>query len=285
LRERYHLSFANAPAGAAGAGILPVPYDRTASYAAGARNGPDAILLASRQLEAYDEVLGFEPAEVGVATLEPLPSQADGPKAMLASVRDAVAELLRDGVLPVVLGGDHAVTIGAVEAIAAASPGVGVLQLDAHADMRDAYEGSRVSHACVMRRVRERVPAVSVGIRSYSLEEAEYMRGAGVRVHEPADVRAGASLTPILDVLPPEVYVTFDVDAFDPSIMPATGTPEPGGLTWADADAVLAWVAEHRRIVGFDVVELAPIPAFHAPDYMIARLVHRMIGRAFRSRS
>jgi agmatinase len=286
MLEPYALSFANhARTDAPRVGILPVPYDRTASYASGARNGPDAILLASRQLESYDELLRLDPTRAGIATYAALEPHAEGPRAMLDAVRDAVAALCATQQIPVLLGGDHSLTIGAVEAVSAAVPDLGVLQIDAHADMRAAYEGSRYSHACVMRRVRERVEAVSIGVRSYSEEEAQYMREATVAVHSPRDLRGVEDPGALLGALPANVYVTIDVDGFDPSIMPATGTPEPGGLSWEDVDAVLAWTARHRRIVGFDVVELAPIAGLHAPDYLAARLVHRTIGRALSARA
>lgn len=284
MLESYSMGFANSAAGDGAVGILPVPYDRTASYAPGARSGPDAILLASRQLESFDEGLGLDPIRSGVVTYAPLEPAADGPRAMLDSVRTSVASIFRADMLPVVLGGDHAITIGVVEAVAEAVPDFGVLQIDAHADMRDSYEGSRLSHACVMRRVRERAPAVSVGVRSYSAEEARHMARTGVGVHSPRDLRAADDLDAILGPLPERVYVTIDVDGFDPSIMPATGTPEPGGLLWDEVDAIMEWTTRNRRVVGFDVVELAPIPGLHAPDYMIARLVHRLIGRALTGR-
>lgn len=280
MLEPYALAFANHTRSAhPRVGILPVPYDRTASYAAGARNGPDAILLASRQLESWDEALGLDPTRAGLATYAPLEPMAEGPRPMLDAVRDGIAEIRAAGQVPVLLGGDHALTIGAVEGVAASVPDLGVLQIDAHADMRESYEGSAFSHACVMRRVRERHPAVSVGIRSYSEDEADHMRRAEVTVHSPHDLRAASGPGALLDVLPPNVYVTIDVDGLDPSIMPSTGTPEPGGLLWDEVNALLAWTASHRRIVGFDVVELAPIPGLHAPDYLAARLVHRTIGR------
>lgn len=263
--------------------IVPVPYDRTASYQVGTRRGPDAILDASGQLEFYDEALGFDPRNAGIRTLAPLPPSAAGPHVMTEDVRAAVRDVLAAERLPVVLGGDHSVTIGAASALFDATANLSVLQLDAHADLRDTYEGSPVSHACVMRRVRERGHAVSVGIRSFSEEEAAWMAE-----HDPAIVRAEevqdvARVNAALGTLTENVYVTIDVDVFDPSIMPATGTPEPGGLTWQDVDRVLGWVARNRRIVGFDVVELMPIPGFVAPDFLAAKLCFRTIGRALAS--
>ena len=200
---------------------------------------------------------------------------------MLDSVRDSVASALAAGRIPLVLGGDHSVTIGAVEAVHAHDPGVSVLHLDAHADLRDRHEESPWSHACVMRRVRECVPAVSIGIRSFSEEEAEFMAAGGISVWSPREARrTGWDLDRLLDGLRDPVYVTLDVDVFDPSVMPSTGTPEPGGLAWDELDDILAAVAARHRIVGADVVELMPIPGMIAPDYLAARLAYRLAGRA-----
>jgi agmatinase len=181
----------------------------------------------------------------------------------------------------VILGGDHAITIGAVEALAARHDRLTVLQLDAHADLRDSYQGSPWSHACVMRRVREICPAVSVGVRSYSELEAAHIRDQRLPVIGPGGIRESRGrFAEMLGALSESVYVTVDADVFDPAIMPATGTPEPGGLTWEEVDSILAWVCENRRVVGLDVVELMPIPGFVAPEYILARLIYRTIGRA-----
>jgi agmatinase len=280
MRDRYRLAYADAAeTSPPRAAILPVPYDRTACYQAGARNGPDAILHASRQLEFFDEELGFDPS-AGVATLAPLDMRADGPRAMLDDVRAEVGDLLAAGVFPVILGGEHSITIGAVEAVREHVPGAGVLHLDAHADLRDEYEGSRWSHACVMRRVREGGPAVSVGIRSYSAEEHVYIRAEGLTLHS-ARSFPDAARNPggLLADLPETVYITLDADVLDPSIMPATGTPEPGGLSYRDVNAILDWVSAERRVVGLDIVEHLPIPGLVAPTYLLARLLHRTLGR------
>ncbi len=265
--------------------VIPAPYDRTACYQPGSRRGPDAILTASANMEFYDEVLGFDPSRVGIATLAPLEVSADGPRLMCDRVRDVVAAVLAEKRLPLVLGGEHSVTIGAIEAVAAVHPSVSILHLDAHADLRDEYEGSRYSHACVMRRARERCKAVSLGIRSVSEAEASWARETGTALTSVRECRErGWDLDALCGDLGDEVYVTLDVDALDPSIMPATGTPEPGGFVWDEIDALLAWVAERRRVVGFDIVELMPIPGFVAPDYLVARLAYRMIGRVLGSR-
>ena len=205
---------------------------------------------------------------------------------MAARVERAVDWILARERLPVILGGEHSITAGAVRAAARRFGDLSVLQLDAHADMRDSYLDSPYSHACVMRRVREQAPAVSVGIRSFSEEEAELLRAHPVPIWSPRSFRAlGGAWDPLLAPLTDTVFVTFDLDALDPAVMPATGTPEPGGLDWYEAVDLLRAVAARSRIVGFDVVELAPIPGQVASDFLAARLVYRLIGLALASRS
>jgi len=260
--------------------VLPVPYDATTTYQGGARLGPAAILAASRNMELWDEEVGGV-YRGGIHTLPELEPAAEGPAAMIARVEQATGWILDQGKLPVILGGEHSITAGAVRAAAKRARGLSVLQIDAHGDMRDTYLGTPHSHACVMRRIRELVPAASVGIRSLSEEEALYLASHPQPIWS---VRAFRSLSrrwdPILDALTGEVFVTFDLDGFDPSLVPATGTPEPGGLDWYEAVDLLRAVSERARIVGFDVVELSPLPGHVASDFLAARLVYRLIGLA-----
>lgn len=291
--ERYapYLSFLglplelNPPHGARAA-VLPIPYDLTTSYQPGARRGPLAILEASTHLETYDEELRRETWEfIGIATLPAVVPDTTGPAATMARIEEAARETVAAGRFLVGLGGEHSVTAPLVRAVRSRHPGIGVLQLDAHADLRDEFEGSPDNHACVMRRLLEDgVPIAQVGIRSLTAEEHALIDERGVctvfaeeAVRRPLD----SWLPRVLDTLPDEVYVTVDLDAFDPAIMPATGTPEPGGLDWYLALDVLRGVAAERRIVGFDVVELAPIPGNVAPDFLAAKLVYRLLGYAF----
>ena len=258
--------------------ILPAPYDFSTSYQGGARLGPRAILAASRNMELWDEEVGAVYRQ-GIHTLPELEPTAEGPEAMSRRVEEAVGWILRQKKLPVMLGGEHSLTAGAVKAVATSVERLSVLQIDAHADMRDRYLDSPFSHACVMRRVRELVPAASVGIRSLSEEEAEYLEAHPAPMWSTREFRAlGRRLEPILEALTDQVYVTIDVDGLDPSQVPATGTPEPGGLDWYELVDLLRSVAERKRIVGFDVVELAPLPGQVASDFLAARLVYRLIG-------
>jgi agmatinase len=262
------------------AAVLPVPYDLTTTYQGGTRLGPRAILTASQNMELWDEEIGAI-YRAGIHTLAELEPAAEGPAAMVARVEQAVDWILEQGKLPAILGGEHSITAGAVRAAARHHPGLSVLQIDAHADMRDSYLGSPHSHACVMRRVRELVPAASVGIRSMSEEEARHLESHPAPLWSVRQFRAlQGRWEPILSALSGEVFVTFDLDGLDPSALPATGTPEPGGLDWYEAVDLLRAVSERARIVGFDVVELAPLPGQVASDFLAARLVYRLIGLA-----
>ncbi len=268
----------------ASAVVLPVPYDFTTTYQAGARWGPRAILTASQNMELWDEEIG--PAyRSGIHTLCELEPTVEGPASMVERVETATAWIAEQDKLPVVLGGEHSITAGAVRALARRFPRLSVLQIDAHGDMRNTYLGSPYSHACVMRRVREMVPAASVGVRSLSEEEAQYLERHPLSIWSTRQFRSlERGWEPILSSLTDQVFVTFDLDGLDPSIMPSTGTPEPGGLDWYEAVDLLRAVSERSRIVGFDVVELAPLPGQVAPDYLAARLVYRLIGLALARR-
>jgi agmatinase len=265
----------------AAAAVIPVPYDRTSTWHKGADAGPRAILDASAAVELYDIQTRGEVWRRGVATLPPV--QCDGPPEMLADlVHGRVDEVLARGQLPVVLGGEHSVTIGAVRAVKTRFAGVSVLQIDAHADTRETYEGSPFNHACVMARVREWCPIVQVGIRAIDAEEVARLDPA--RVFFAHDIAAAdgnrAWMDRVAALLSDEVYVTIDVDGFDPSLVPATGTPEPGGLGWHQVNDLLARVLGRRRLVGFDVVELCPAPGQHASAFTAAKLAYRILSMA-----
>ena len=271
--------------GEARAVVLPVPYDLTTSYQPGARRGPLAILEASTHLETYDEELGCETWEnVGIETVAAIVPDTSGPAATARRIEDVARELVGAGKFLISLGGEHSITAPLVRAVRTAHPRLGVLQLDAHADLRDEFEGSPFNHACVMHRVLDDgVPLAQVGVRSLTGEERTLIRQRGIcTVFAPEAVGAPVAgwIGRVLAALPDEVYVTVDLDVFDPAIMPATGTPEPGGLDWYRALEVLRAVARAKRIVGFDVVELSPMPGNVAPDFLAAKLVYRLLGYA-----
>jgi len=265
--------------------ILPVPYDFSTSYQGGTRWGPQAILAASRNMEVWDDELGAT-YKAGIHTLPELETTALGPGDMARRVEQAFDWMYGKGKLPVMLGGEHSITAGAVRSAMKKYPKLSVLQLDAHADMRDSYLDSPDSHACVMRRIRERCPAASVGIRSLSEEEATYLKAHPAPIWNVRAFRKLAgNLKPILDALTDDVFITFDLDGLDPAYLPGTGTPEPGGLDWYEASDLIAAVAASKRIVGFDVVELAPLPGNVASDFLAARMTYRMIGHMLKSQS
>ena len=266
------------------AAILPVPYDRTSTWKKGADKGPLAILEASHHIEWYDVASGWEMCRLGIATLEPVLCE-EGPERLAGVVDRRVTELLETGTLPVILGGDHSISIGAIRAAARAFDDVSVLQIDAHADTRESYAGSRFNHACVMARARELCPTVQVGIRAVdadelaALDEQRVVWGHQINgpQAEPGWVdRAVAQLTG-------DVYVTIDLDGLDPAYVPATGTPEPGGLDWYQVTGLLEAVANSRRVVGFDVVELLPTPGQWASEFLAAKLVYRFLSLIFRT--
>lgn len=258
--------------------VLPVPYDGTSTWRKGADRGPAAILEASAALELYDIETDSEPVRRGFVTLAPV-TGARSPEELVALVRDRVADILGQNLLPVLLGGEHSITIGAVEAAADSYGDLSVLQIDAHADTRESYEGSAYNHACVMARARERCPIVQVGIRSVDASEVAGLAPDRVFwAHEILGRHDDGWMDEVVDLLTSHVYVTIDLDAFDPSLMPATGTPEPGGLDWYRVNALLRRVASRRRVVGFDVVELLPAPGHHASAFTAAKLVYRFLA-------
>ncbi|HET6491274.1 MAG TPA: agmatinase [Syntrophales bacterium] len=259
--------------------VVPVPYDLTTTYQGGARKGPAAIIEASCNMELYDEELDREIYKSGIHTLPPLEAVASGPEGMLERVEQTVSGVFDLGKTPVMLGGEHSITLGAVRAARKRYSKLSVLHLDAHADMRESYQGSPFSHACIGRRMRELCPVVQAGIRSMSIEEAAFIRKRNVPVFSATDIRNDRTwVGKVLGHLSRDVFISVDLDALDPSVMPATGTPEPGGLTWHDVLGLIREVCRKRHVVGFDIVELAPIPGMVAPDFLAARLTYRMMG-------
>ncbi|MEX0691706.1 MAG: agmatinase [Gemmatimonadales bacterium] len=266
---------------AAGVLILPVPYESTVSYMGGTRGGPRGLIHASRYVELYDHELDAEPYTIGVHTLPELHLTGAGPAAALGQLREAMDALVATGKFVIMLGGEHSLTGPPVQAHVARQPKgrrLSVLQLDAHADLRPEYEGTPHSHAAVMYKVHQDVDIVPVGIRSLTPEERQLMRDRNIPVIFGHELDDTTWMDRALGALGEEVYITVDVDYFDPSIMPSTGTPEPGGGTWNPTVRFLQRVFRERNVVGCDVVELAPLPGLAAPDFLAAKLVYKLIG-------
>lgn len=258
--------------------IVPVAYEGTVTYGRGTKNGPAAITAASREVETFDPESGIDLAEVGIYTLPEVETVTTGPEQMVNRVEEVIAAELEQGRTAVMLGGEHSITTGAVRAYKKRYPRLSVLQIDAHLDLRDSYQGSPYSHASVMRRVREVCPHVAVGVRNCSAEEKQFIDAEGVPVFWAKDILGRVDwYDRCLGHLSDEVYLTFDLDGLDPSIMPAVGTPEPGGMGWYETLDFLRHVFDKKKIVGADVVELAPISGLSYADVTAALLVAAII--------
>lgn len=260
--------------------ILPVPFDATSTWIKGADRGPDAILEASANMELYDIDTDSEVYLKGIFTADPI-LEEKSPEKLAQNVHRTVKKFLNDGKFVVTLGGEHSVSIGVAQAYAEAFPGLCVLQIDAHTDLRPEYEGSRFNHACVMSRIREWCPIVQVGIRSMDIVEKPYLQQD--RIFYARDIVGSHEnwIDRVIGKLDEKVYVTIDLDGFDPSIVPATGTPEPGGLSYYDVISLLRKLVVARKLVGFDVVELCPIPGNKASDFLASKLIYQILSYQF----
>jgi agmatinase len=262
--------------------ILPVPLDRTTSYVAGTRNGPHEILVASSHMELWDEETQTDVHSIGIFTLPEMDFPFGNIDEVVGEIRRVAAELVARDKFPVVLGGEHSITPPIVAAVAERHAGLSVLQIDAHADLRDHYMGTPHNHACAMRRVLDCAPATQVGIRSLSPEEAAAIPSLRTHVFYDYNMREDPRwMDRVVDTLSDTVYVTIDVDGLDPAIMPATGTPEPGGLSWYELLGLLRRVAERKRVVGFDLVELSPMGGNVAPNFLCAKLIYKFLSYRF----
>jgi len=256
--------------------VIPVPFDRTSTWLKGADKGPAAIIEASAHMELYDIETDSEVYKKGIFTAEPLDGQ-QLPEDMVEMVAEQVQKYLENDKFVVVVGGEHSISIGSARAHVAKNAGITVLQLDAHSDLRDEYKGSRYNHACAMARIAELCPIVQVGIRSMDSSEKKALDTS--RVIFAREISTNKSwVEKVLSKLSEKVYITIDLDVFDPSIMPSTGTPEPGGLLWYDVLGLMRTVFENRNVVGFDIVELCPDERNKAPDFLAAKLIYKLLG-------
>jgi agmatinase len=263
--------------------VLPVPYDGTSTYGKGADKGAVAILDASAHVELYDIQTASEVWKKGICTLPALDvSNNDSPETVVEQIQKKVSHLLEDKKFIVMLGGEHSISTGFVRALFQKYPNMSVLHLDAHGDTREKYEGSKYNHACVMARIRELgVPIVHVGIRSVDVSEM-MSKNDNQHIYWAHQMQHDDWMDDAVSKLTDTVFVTIDLDVFDPSIMPSTGTPEPGGMNWYQVNRLLQKVCSSKKVVGFDVVELAPIEGLRGPDFMAAKLVYRFLSMVFK---
>lgn len=268
--------------------VIPCPLERSVSYGKGTARGPAAILEASQELEALE--YGMTPGARGIYTMPPVNCEG-APEAVLARIEAAVEQALAHGAIPVLLGGEHAITLGAARAFAMRARQTdqpfGIVQFDAHADLRDSYKGDRYSHASVMRRILDETdaPLAQFAVRDIAPEEVEVRERYGITHYDGYFLaRVGLPEKPLPESFPQDIYISFDLDAFDSSLMPATGTPSPGGMSWREAHFILETCARQHRIIGFDVTELAPVQGLHHAAFTAAKLVHLLMGLAISER-
>jgi agmatinase len=260
--------------------VLPVPYDATSTWIKGANKGPAAIIEASTHMELYDIETDSQVYRRGIYTAEPVDVGVH-PDDMVEAVKEQVEHYIKDGKFVVVVGGEHSVSIGSVMAHVSQDKDITVLQLDAHSDLRDEYEDSKYNHACVMARIKELCPIVQVGIRSMDYSEKPALDKN--RVFFAESIRLDKDWKQkVLSRLSDRVYITIDIDVFDPSVVPSTGTPEPGGLLWYDVLVLLRAVFDDKEVVGFDVVELCPDERNKAPDFLAAKLIYKLLSYKFK---
>jgi len=265
--------------------IIPVPYDGTSSWKKGADRGPAAMIEASANMELWDMPTRTEVAQRGIVTVAPIVHRGR-PEGMCDRVEEVVGAVMDGGRFPIVLGGEHSVSIGAMRAVAARTKDLSFLQIDAHGDTRESYLGSSCNHACVMARARELGPITQVGIRAIDAAEVSAMDPKRVfPAHEIVGLTHDSKwIDAVVKQQSKNVYVTIDLDAFDPSLVPATGTPEPGGLLWHQVERLIHRLCRKRNVVAFDVVELLPTPGQWASEFVAAKLVYRFMSEVFARR-
>lgn len=262
--------------------VLPVPYDSTTSYRTGARDGPRAIITASRHVELYNEELGADISDMGICTLEELEPDIDTAEGMMKRIAKEVGNILDDKKIPLLIGGEHSISIGAQMAIAKKEKEFSVLHFDAHSDSRLEYMGSKYSHACVTARAREICGSCfSVGVRSVEIEGAQKHGKEMLFRKDMHKMAIDEIVEHVCKNTRKKIYLTIDVDVLDSSIMPSTGTPEPDGLTFYELSSILRGVLQRKEIIGMDFTELSPIGGMVGPDFLVAKLIYLSLGYAF----
>ncbi len=263
--------------------VLPVPYDSTSTYRAGSRDGPHAIIEASRQMELYSEELGADISKkIGIYTLEELEPNLDSPRKTVDRIAKEVSIILDDSKMPLLLGGEHTIAVGAIVAVSKSFKDFSVLHFDAHSDSRDEFMGSRYCHACIMSRARELCKSCySVGVRSTDEQSAKRYSKNTLYMKDIGGMSTKQVVDRILKNTKKNLYITVDLDVLDPSEMPSTGTPEPGGMMYNDIKDILKGVLKERKLIGIDFNEMCPIPGITAPNFLVAKLIYLVLGYAF----
>lgn len=258
--------------------IIQIPFENSVSYGKGTSKGPESILKASKEIELFDEELECEPFEVGIETTKPIKGNW---KETINKSKELTLKKLKEGKFPIIIGGEHSISLGPIKAAKEFYSDIGVLQIDAHADLRDEFEGNKQSHACIMRRIlEEKIPAVQIGIRSISKEEHNVLQKLNTTIFK----GFSKEMTPqILSKLPKNIYITFDMDALDPSIIPSVGTPEPGGLLWYETLTLLKTLFKKKNVIGIDLTEFSPIENLTHPNILMAKLLYKIISYKFYS--
>lgn len=258
--------------------IVQIPYEGTVTYRKGTSHGPKAIIEASKQVELYDEELDFFPTDIIISTLKPLKLHGN-PEKVNNHIYEEIKKIINDNKFIITFGGEHSITSPIVKAFKEKYNNISVLQFDAHSDLRDSYEGTKYNHACVMKRIYDiNIKFAQVGIRSISEEEIPFIKEKKLKLFLARDIYNKEDwFNKVLDQLTDDVYITIDLDVFDPSIVPSTGTPEPGGLDWYKVIKLLRLVFEKRNVIGCDIVELSPIEDNISPDFLTAKLAVKLI--------
>jgi len=265
--------------------LVPVPYDNTTTYKTGARDGPLELLRASAHLEDFDHELGIDVAKIGIHTTPFLEPVLDGPQGMIERIHKTVLPFVKQKKIVGLLGGDHTITLGSIQAYRSFYPDLSVLYFDAHGDLRDSYMGSKWGHANVARRISEVCPVIEVGVRSISEQEANFIQESNVTVffNDTVNPQPPSHQEIVAAISSPKVYISVDLDCLDPSLMPAVGTPEPGGMSWSQLTGLIEGISKQKEIVGFDVVELSPDLGPAACSFTAAKLVYKLITYASQS--
>lgn len=264
--------------------ILPCPYEKTVTYGKGCSKGPLAVLKASENMELFDDELKDEIYKLGIFTNKPLSLEGLSPENMIKKVENEVSKILKSQKFPVIIGGEHSISVGAVRGANEIYKDLSVLYLDAHYDLKNKYEGSMYNHGCVARRLLEFCPVVEIGTRSLSKEEQDFLdtNPDNLKIIDIYRMRGSADWqNEVITSLKNNVYISLDLDVLDPSLMPSVGTPEPGGINWYALLDLLKTISKNKKIIGFDVVELMPIKYIAAPDFLTAKLIYRLLGYIF----